>query len=154
MIYKHNFSPHRYYIWNNKDILFKRKSLFLDYWFKNGLILVDQLFNSNGFLFSYEEFLSFYKIPVPPKDYVKVFDAVSSKICTLYRHQQRINTHLWSLPNVLDTYVGRICLYSKSNNKCVRMLFQDNIVSIPYVHSFWNRFTDGIVWKKVWLLPN
>lgn len=98
--------------------------------------------------------MSFYKIPVTPKDYAKVFDTISSKICTLFRHQQRINIQLWSLPNVLNTYVGRICLFCKSNNRCIRTLFQRNIVSLPYVHSFWNRFTDCIVWKKVWLLPN
>lgn len=28
LIYKHNFSPHRYIIWNNRDILVKNKSLF------------------------------------------------------------------------------------------------------------------------------
>lgn len=28
LIYKHNFSPHKYIIWNNRDILYKNKSLF------------------------------------------------------------------------------------------------------------------------------
>lgn len=154
LIFKHNFSPHRYYIWNNKDIVYKRKSLFLEYWFKNGIILVDQLFNSNGFLFTFGEFLAYYKIPVTPKDYAKVFDAISPKICTLFKYTTRINTTLWSLPNIVNTYEGRICLSFNSHNSCIRTLFQRNIVSLPYVHSFWNRFSDDIVWKKVWLLPN
>jgi len=37
LLFKHNFSPHRYYIWNNKDILYKNKSLF--FFFKLGIIL-------------------------------------------------------------------------------------------------------------------
>lgn len=51
LIHKHNYSPHRYYIWNNKDIIYKHKSLYLKHWFDNGIILVDQLFNLNGFFF-------------------------------------------------------------------------------------------------------
>ena len=34
LIFKHNFSPHRYFIWNNQDIVYKRKSLFLSNWFE------------------------------------------------------------------------------------------------------------------------
>ncbi len=38
LAYKHNFSPRRYYIWNNRDILYKHKSLFLKVWFENNII--------------------------------------------------------------------------------------------------------------------
>ncbi len=31
LAYKHNFSPKRYHIWNNKDILYKNKSLYFDH---------------------------------------------------------------------------------------------------------------------------
>ncbi len=34
LAYKHNFSPKRYHIWYNKDILYKNKSLYFDYWFE------------------------------------------------------------------------------------------------------------------------
>jgi len=61
--------------------LFKHKSLFIDYWFNNNIILVDQLFNKEGLLYSYKEFLEEYKIPVSPIDYAKVFGAISSGIC-------------------------------------------------------------------------
>ncbi len=50
LIYKHNFSPQRCFIWNNKNILFKNKSLYYDNWFSNGLVLVQQLFNDQGLL--------------------------------------------------------------------------------------------------------
>ncbi len=38
LAYKHNFSPRIYYIWNNRDILYKHKSLFLNVWFENNII--------------------------------------------------------------------------------------------------------------------
>lgn len=64
LIYKHNFSPHRYFIWNNQDIRYKNKTIFFSDWFNNNIILVSQLLNSNGLLLSYSEFLSKYGIPV------------------------------------------------------------------------------------------
>lgn len=42
LIYKHNVSPNRYFIWNNRDVCYKRKSLFFDNWFRNGIVLVSQ----------------------------------------------------------------------------------------------------------------
>lgn len=56
LIYKHNFCPHKYYKLNSKDILHKCKSLFLEQWFNNNIILVYQLFNKDGLLFSHSEF--------------------------------------------------------------------------------------------------
>ncbi len=53
-IFKHNFSPTSYFIWNNKNICYKHKSLFFENWFKNGINQVSQLFYQNGFLFTYQ----------------------------------------------------------------------------------------------------
>lgn len=118
LIFKHNFSPHKYYIWNNKDILFKHKSLFIDYWFNINIIFVAQLFNKAGYLYSYNEFLEEYNIPVTPGDYAKVFGAISSGVCMLFRSQPRIETQQFSLLSLTDTSVGKICLscnYGKNN---------------------------------------
>lgn len=41
----------------NKDILYKHKFIFLSNWFHNNIILVEQLFNEKGSLFTYEESL-------------------------------------------------------------------------------------------------
>ncbi len=76
LIYKHNFSPHRYFIWNNHDICYKNKSLFFPNWFKNNIFLVSQLLNSNGYLLSYSEFLRKYCIPVTPRDFDIVMGAI------------------------------------------------------------------------------
>ena len=97
MIYKHNFSPHKYYIWNNKDIIYKCKSFFLKHWFNNGIVLVDQLFNEDDLLYTYEEFLAHYEIPVTPRAYARVFGAISSKVCMLFRREK--NRHSTLVPS-------------------------------------------------------
>ncbi len=44
----YNFSPQRYFIWNNRCILYKHKSIFLKNWFDKGIVLVSHLFNNQG----------------------------------------------------------------------------------------------------------
>ncbi len=72
LVFKHNFSPHKSVIWNNKYIKFKNKSLFYRNWYNNGIILVRQLFKNNGNLFNYCEFLNYYKIPITAKEFAVV----------------------------------------------------------------------------------
>ena len=124
LIFKHNFSPHKYLIWNNKDILFKHKSLFIEYWFNNNIVYVAQLFNRDGLLYSYNEFLAEYNIPVSPGDDAKVFGAIPSGVCMLFRSQPRVETQQLSLLSVTDTPIGKICLSCNhgKNNKSIRFL--------------------------------
>lgn len=68
VLYLHNFSSHKYFIWNNQDIKFKNKSLFIERWVENNILLVSQLLNDNGQLFTYEEFLSVYGFPASLKN--------------------------------------------------------------------------------------
>ncbi len=114
---------------------------------------MDQLFNINGFLFTYGEFLEQYKIPVTSGDYAKVFGAISPEVCMLFKHQTRMNIQQWSLPNIISSYIGNICFSLKSHNSSVKALFQRDIAFLPYVYSYWNHLTDNIIWKKVWLIP-
>jgi len=154
LIYKHNFSPHRYLIWNNRDILYKNKSLFFENWVSNKILLVDQLFNEEGRLFSYREFLSTYNIPVTPREFAIVFDAIPSGVIMLFRCSSRLAPTSVSLPNVAESPVGKICFSQlPHNNKNVRALFQKEIVSIPNVTFYWNQFVNTIDWKKVWMIP-
>ena len=63
LIYKHNFSPHRCFIWNNRLFtLVKDKSLFDKTWFNNNIILVSQLLNDNGSLLNYSECLQLWTL--------------------------------------------------------------------------------------------
>ena len=155
LIFKHNFSPHKYYIWNNKDILFKHNSLFIESWFNNNIIHVAQLFNKDGRLYSYNEFLEEYNIPVSPGEYAKVFGAISSGICMLFKSQPRVEPHQLSLLSLSDTAIGKICFScNHGNNNLIRSLFKRDVTSVPYVILYWNRYVEDIDWKNVWLLPN
>ncbi len=52
LVYKHNFTAHRYFLWNNTN-----KSIFNQSWYDNGIFTVSQLLNEHGLLLSYSEFL-------------------------------------------------------------------------------------------------
>lgn len=114
LIFKHNFSPHKYYIWNYKDILYKHKSLYIEFWFNNNIVYVAQVFNKEGLLYSYEEFLSEYNIPVSPGDFAKVLGAIPSGICMLFRSQPRMETQQLFVLSVTDTPIGKICFSCNS----------------------------------------
>lgn len=150
LIYKHNFSPHRCYIWNNKNILFKRKSIFYKHWFSNGLIFVGQLFDKDGMLFRYSEFLSTYNIPVTPKEFATVMDAIPSGLCMLFKNNTLILRYD-PLPEPVKTPIGEICFTGKkSHSYKVRALLVESIACTPSVVSYWNSFFDNLNWKPIW----
>ncbi|ROI47814.1 Catenin alpha-2, partial [Anabarilius grahami] len=76
-----------------------------------------------------------YKIPVSPGDYAKVFGAISSGVCMLFRAQPRLDTQKLTLLSLTDTSVGKICFSCNNgkNNKQIRSLFKVDIVTVPYV---------------------
>jgi len=119
LLYKHNFSPQRCFIWNNSNIVYKNKSLFYDNWFNNGILLVSQLFNKNGLLFSYSEFLAKYKIPVSPREFSIVFDAVPSGLHMLFRSCDISPPLSVSPPDPTQIPLGKVCFstYKASNSK-------------------------------------
>lgn len=83
LIYKHNFSPHRYFIWNNKDILYKKKSIFNQTRYDSGILTVSQLLNEQGLLLTYSEFLNKCMIAVRPREYSVIFDAIPGTVGSL-----------------------------------------------------------------------
>ncbi len=156
LIFKHNFSPHRYFIWNNQDIVYKRKSLFFSNWFEKNILIVSQLFNSEGLILSYEEFLCKFDFPVTPKEFSIVMDAIPKGVVMLLRDFVRSPS---TLPISLDPFeipVGKLCFLShpSSRNYKIRSLFQKELVTTPYVVSYWKNVVDHIDWKKVWTLSS
>lgn len=153
LIYKHNFSPHSFFIWNNCYILHRKKTLFLEQWFKKGLLLVSQLFHINGTLFSHSDFVLKYQFPVSRREYNLVFKAISLKIGLLFRNNN--SSIIFAYPPKLDsTVVGSICFSKlKSQNYKIRSLFVDLISSVPSSISFWNNLFEDINWPLVWSLP-
>lgn len=156
LIYKHNFSPHRYYIWNNHDICYKNKSIFFPNWFRNNICLVSQLFNNNGHLLSYSEFLSKYCIPITPREFAIVMDAIPSGAITLLKNSLHSVLPVTSLINACETVIGKICFSHNPflRNRKIRHLFQNEITSIPHVIFHWSNLFYDIPWKIVWSLPN
>jgi len=154
LIFKHNFTPHSYTIWNNKNLLYKHKSIFFDNWFKNGIIFVYQLFNQNGLICNYSEFLVKHGIPVTPKEFAIVADAVPQGVLMLFKGFS--SSSLYRSVDLCKTFVGKQCFSSSKskNNKKIRVLFQEESVSMPCVISYWNGFVSDIPWKKVWTLPH
>ncbi len=154
LIYKHNFSPNRCFIWNNKHILYKSKTLFFENWFSNNIVLVSQLFNQEGLLLTYSEFLSKFKIPITPKEYAVVMDAVPSGLKMLCKNTCP-QSSIQSL-DLVDTAVGRVCFLSsvKHNNRQVCALFQKDVVFRPPIVTFWNSRVDGLIWHNIWKLPH
>ncbi len=117
LIYKHNFSPHRYYIWNNRNTLYKHKMLFLENWVKHGIYLVNQLININGELMSYSEFLHKRNIPIPPKEYAIVFGPIRSGALRLLQSSSHESPSPPLLPlNPTITEIGQICFSSTKNS--------------------------------------
>ena len=83
LVYKHNFSSHKCLIWNNQNIRYKNKSLFVKRWFVQNILFVTQLLNENGHLYNYTEFLKKYAIPITPKEFAIIFDIIPAELLLL-----------------------------------------------------------------------
>ncbi len=119
--------------------------------FHNNIKLVSQLYNKEGTLFSYDEFLFYCKIPI-----TQLLLVQSLQVLTCRGINKDHSPGSASL-DVTKSYIGKICfsLNPKSNNRAIHTLFQREIVTVPYVLSHWTSLLNGklICWRKVWLLP-
>ncbi len=121
LTYKHNFSARIYYIWNNRDILYKHKSLFSNVWFENNTFFVSQLMNSHGVLLSYTELLDKFKIPIRSREYAILLDAIPSKVLCLLKNDCNENPNLDYINNSI--LIGNInILKNNTSNKYIRNL--------------------------------
>ncbi len=150
LIFKHNFSPHKSVIWNNKYITFKNKSLFDRNGYNTGIILVRQLFKNNGNIFNYCEFLNYYKIPINAKEFAVVFDAIPSGLIQLL--SGNISSESIPLYTIQLSINGVKVIYNKCNNLYIKKLCRTTL--FPKCKPFWNSLYDQIEWKEVWKLPS
>jgi len=101
----------------------KTNLYFLENWYRNNIVLVGQLYDTSGSLYSYSEFLQKFQIPVSVKEYAIVFGAIPSGIRMLLGG---INFP-WPLTHNMDlsdTAVGRLCFSAVTKNKTIRALYQ------------------------------
>ncbi len=151
LIYKHNFSPTNFCIWNNENILYKNKSLFYKNWFDHGIIHVKQLFNDGGQLLSYQEFLNKFQLPVPPKEFAVVIDALPRGVLQLYKCS---GTRDLTLPpaGTFDNsvFVGEVDIIKK---KCSNKYIRNCMLSpwLPSGQSFWSSCYGDISWPEAWM---
>uniref|UniRef100_A0A8C6S964 Reverse transcriptase domain-containing protein n=1 Tax=Neogobius melanostomus TaxID=47308 RepID=A0A8C6S964_9GOBI len=147
LMYKHNFSPTRCYIWNNQYIKHRNKTLFLKTWFDNGIIWTNQLINQQGQAFSYDEFITLYKFPILPREYAQVCKSIPKGImCLLKNHQ--FNNETQKIQNKL--YIGEIDIIKRTcPNKYIRNLIQP--LQRPVATSHWNSVFGEINWSRAWL---
>lgn len=147
LIYKHNFSPTNLCIWNNESILYKNKSLFYQKWFDHGIILVSQLLNTEGQLLRYHEFLSKFHLPVSPKEFAVVFDAIPRGILHLLRGSGVSNKDSFNSAIFIE---GLDITKKRCSNKYIRNCLQ--ITTLPPGQFFWNSQYGDINWNKAWLV--
>lgn len=152
LIYQHNFSPHRCYIWNNGHITFKNKSFFFKTWFENDIMLVTQLLSGNGNVPNNSEFLQTFHIPVTPTEFSIVMDAIPSAILTLLKGT-KLPTCLPLNPKTAA--VGEMCFSNKvkNNNRVIPSLFQKDITTVPAAVHYWAGFVPDLEWRNIWSLP-
>ncbi len=147
MLYKHNFSPTNYYIWNNRSIQYKNKLLYNKSWVDNGIILVSQLMKTNGQLFSYEEFIDKFGFAVTPKEYNIIFNAIPRNVLQLLIGS--ITEINMSITNSI--FLGGVDIAKdKCSNKYIRYLLIG--ITVPPVKVFWSSLYNDIDWKKLWLI--
>lgn len=150
LVYKHNFSPTNYYIWNNRSIQYKNRSLYNKNWINNGIVLVSQLMNSDGQLLLFEEFISKFDIAVTRKEYDIVFAAIPRNVLQLLIGSR---TELFVTAPVNKIFLGSVDV---TRNKCSSNYIRNLLVNVmvPPAKKFWTSLYKDINWKEMWLMSN
>ena len=104
---------------------------------------------------SYQKFLMEYGIPIPPREFAIVMDAIPTGVVMLLRSTAGVRPTLLPL-DPTESAVGGVCFSpgTRNNNCGIRSLFQNDIVSVPYVVAYWNNCVSDLNWKKIWTLPS
>ena len=84
LCYTHNFF-HKTIIWNNVNITVGKKSIFKQKWFDRGILYVNDLFDTNGLLLSYDRFLLIKSFPVTSKEFNSVIKAIPNGLSHLLK---------------------------------------------------------------------
>ncbi len=118
LAFKHNFSPHSCILWNNQFVLSKNKSIFKKEWFDKGIIFLSDLLNTDGEIYTYQQFLSFSGIESSCRDYNLVVKSISPKLLHLVKIHLSYNSAVRQIPNLV---IGGINIMAiKCNNSHIR----------------------------------
>ena len=145
-VYKHNFSLHRCYIWNNKFVKYRNKSFFLTKWVDQKVLLIRQLLNDHGNLYTYSELIQKYNLDVTEPEYIRVRNATPAGIIALLQSSAN------SEPRDVDSYPlldGIEIINKRCNNRHVREISQTKAQFIAKHR--WNAIFTDINWNKVFV---
>lgn len=149
LLYKHHFSPTNYYIWNNRSIRYKNRSLYNKDWVGNGIVLVSQLLTPDGQLLSFEEFISKFDIAVTSKEYNIVISAIPRNVLQLLIGSRR--EFFVTVP--VNIFLGNVDI---SKNKCSNKFIRDLLinVTVPSTKTHWSTLCKDLNCNKLWLIGN
>ncbi len=91
----------------------RKKSIFFQNWFDKNILLISQLMNSQGLLFSYEEFLDHFQISCLSKIIFHSYGVYPIRCCCFTERYPSLSP---VSPKYVDTFVGRLCFASPCNN--------------------------------------
>uniref|UniRef100_A0A3Q3ASU9 Reverse transcriptase domain-containing protein n=1 Tax=Kryptolebias marmoratus TaxID=37003 RepID=A0A3Q3ASU9_KRYMA len=151
LMYAHNFTPHQTPIWNNRYVLHRNKSLYLDHWMEKGVWSIRHFLNDNGNWMSYEEFCLLYNLDCSRSQFNTVLNSVPTAVKYLVQNISIQSADL-QLP-ALQLY--GVNLLDKSNsNKRLRQHLTNCIFPVrPNKNSILNLFSDSEVnkWRTAYL---
>lgn len=147
LMYKHNFSPHKQIIWNNKMIKYKRKSIFYDNWFNNNIVFVSQLLDNTGSLMNHTKFIETTCNSISPQEYAVVLNAIPTGY---FRILQGNNIPIDELVFNSEIFLDGLQFNNKKcNNKYLRQVVSNS--STPRCKFYWNNIFTNINWDKIWV---
>uniref|UniRef100_A0A8C6SMB2 Reverse transcriptase domain-containing protein n=1 Tax=Neogobius melanostomus TaxID=47308 RepID=A0A8C6SMB2_9GOBI len=154
LCFNHNFSPHKYSLWNNEHITIRNRSLFFPKWFQKNINKIVSLLDEHGSFLPYEQFMVKYEFPIPFREYNSVIKAIPPELL----HLIRCHLSFYNINNIDDsstvlTLNGINLLDRKCNNHHIRKMFQNSNKITPRGKFFWNSLIEEIDWKRTWLLP-
>lgn len=121
MLFKHNFSPHRSTLWNNRVILSNRRSLFKQSWFEKGIVFVTDLLDDTGNVFDFASFLNKYGLNCHA-EFMKVCKAIPLPLIHLIKSALMYGDIETALPVLVIEDYG--LLDKKCNNKFISAVFK------------------------------
>ncbi|OON94405.1 MAG: hypothetical protein ATN33_00315 [Epulopiscium sp. Nele67-Bin001] len=130
---------------SNADITHRNKSIFYEHWFNN-IVLVKQLFDNDGLLYSYDK----YGVPVSHCEYNTVVNALPAGIISSSRCSSDIYDSI-TIASYSITVDG-ISVFDKNlNNTFIRNSLSPRTVA-PVQYKWTEQTLDGETWNAVFTL--
>lgn len=151
LCYVHNFSPHKEILWNNGHITINNKSVYRESWIGRDIIFVTDLFEGNGDIYEYDDFLKAKGLPIKYREFVSIVKAIPTGMIALIKaHLSYQNVKLQTPSLKID---GIEIMDRKCTNKHVRKTLQGLQKISPRGKFFWDSQLTGINWRRAWLCP-